>query len=800
MYEKQVKAPEQDTTKALSESTLAAGGGVVSNAPQHSIANIQRKANNTGLPDNLKSGIEQLSGHSMDDVKVHFNSSKPAQLHAHAYAQGRDIHVGPGQEKHLPHEAWHVVQQKQGRVNPTMQMKGRVNVNDDVGLEREADMMGARATARIVRARGGTGSSKASDPNGNNGYEQAQRKAHGRDINVGTLNKSLSPREAGQDVRTTPERVDHKITGRNGNEEVDADAKPEVAPDNKTGEQKFEKEESTVPQGAPERVFEKRDREAGGGARPGRLQRKQPGRKREVASDRKEKAVPASRLDSDGITQLNGSDTYDSPALSRKALTVVSELKQRNEIDDNETVIAIRHYNSSIDRLNGFTANGPAVHGQTRTHGQNSHILHVRNRQGVMREIHTHNNGQMVSGRGLGPDDTWRYGGTPPERVGRNYWNDIQPRETYAQQNQSLNNTNNRTSNNHFSTYQNSNNPLGNNHFRNNHFRNNQFRNNQYNNHETSNSQNSNYQFSNNQGNNQYSTYQNCNNQVSNNQYNNNQTSNYPISNIQYSTNQYSHNQISNYQNSNNQFRNNPYNNNQISTYQNSNNPLGNNHFRNNQFRNNQYNNNQISNSQISNNPFSNNQGNNQYSYYQNSNNQYNNNQISNNQTSNYPISNIRYSTNQHSHNPTSNYQNSNNQFRNNPYNNNQISNTHNSNSEYPNYTNSPNQNRNPTNRNYQNTSDQYRNNQNSNYPPRNNQDWYDQTRNNQYINHQNNNDQNNYNQQVTPRFNNNGTTGRNTTTTTERGAVERSDGVWEELRAAGISDVTIERMKREGI
>ena len=81
----------------------------------------------------------------MDDVKVHRNSDKPAQLQAHAYAQGTDIHLGPGQEKHLPHEAWHVVQQKQGRVKPTKQLKSKVNVNDDAGLEKEADVMGARA-------------------------------------------------------------------------------------------------------------------------------------------------------------------------------------------------------------------------------------------------------------------------------------------------------------------------------------------------------------------------------------------------------------------------------------------------------------------------------------------------------------------------------------------------------------------------------------------------------------------------------------------------------------------------------
>ncbi|NET29216.1 MAG: DUF4157 domain-containing protein [Okeania sp. SIO1I7] len=101
--------------------------------------------NNTGLPDNLKSGIENLSGYSMDDVKVHYNSDKPAQLNAHAYAQGTDIYLASGQEKHLPHEAWHVVQQKQARIKPTMQMKGGVQINNDKGLEKEADVMGKKA-------------------------------------------------------------------------------------------------------------------------------------------------------------------------------------------------------------------------------------------------------------------------------------------------------------------------------------------------------------------------------------------------------------------------------------------------------------------------------------------------------------------------------------------------------------------------------------------------------------------------------------------------------------------------------
>lgn len=107
---------------------------------------VQRKEapNRTGLPNNLKDGIERLSGYDMSDVKVHYNSSKPAQLNAHAYAQGTQIHLGSGQEKHLPHEAWHVVQQKQGRVRPTMQFN-RQAINDNVGLEKEADVMGGKA-------------------------------------------------------------------------------------------------------------------------------------------------------------------------------------------------------------------------------------------------------------------------------------------------------------------------------------------------------------------------------------------------------------------------------------------------------------------------------------------------------------------------------------------------------------------------------------------------------------------------------------------------------------------------------
>lgn len=76
---------------------------------------------------------------------MHWNSPEPARFQAHAYARGTDIHLAQGQEQHLPHEAWHVVQQKQGRVGPGSVQAHGAPVNDDPGLEQEADRMGALA-------------------------------------------------------------------------------------------------------------------------------------------------------------------------------------------------------------------------------------------------------------------------------------------------------------------------------------------------------------------------------------------------------------------------------------------------------------------------------------------------------------------------------------------------------------------------------------------------------------------------------------------------------------------------------
>ncbi|NAX23752.1 DUF4157 domain-containing protein [Vibrio sp. V39_P1S14PM300] len=96
------------------------------------------------LPVCLRQGMERISGVNLQRVRVHYNSHKPSQVQAQAYAQGEDIYLAPGQERHLPHELGHVVQQKVGMVEPTMDVNG-VAVNDDPRLEQHATELGEMA-------------------------------------------------------------------------------------------------------------------------------------------------------------------------------------------------------------------------------------------------------------------------------------------------------------------------------------------------------------------------------------------------------------------------------------------------------------------------------------------------------------------------------------------------------------------------------------------------------------------------------------------------------------------------------
>ena len=117
------------------------------------VAQRQTK-NQTGIPDHVIQGMESSFGTDFSSVRVHPDSSKAPEVGALAYTQGTDIHFAPGQFKPdtsagqqlLGHELTHVIQQAEGRVQPTTEVGGMA-VNDDLSLEHEADVMGAKAAS-----------------------------------------------------------------------------------------------------------------------------------------------------------------------------------------------------------------------------------------------------------------------------------------------------------------------------------------------------------------------------------------------------------------------------------------------------------------------------------------------------------------------------------------------------------------------------------------------------------------------------------------------------------------------------
>lgn len=134
----------QQSGAALSMSDMASLMGNQAMLAYLSRQSEQSKPADAGKPlsDSLREKFERKSGVPLDDVRVHYNSDKPEQLGAEAYAQGNEIHIGPGNEQDLEHEVGHVVQQKQGLVHKSKHTDYISIVNDDA-LE-------AQATEKII--------------------------------------------------------------------------------------------------------------------------------------------------------------------------------------------------------------------------------------------------------------------------------------------------------------------------------------------------------------------------------------------------------------------------------------------------------------------------------------------------------------------------------------------------------------------------------------------------------------------------------------------------------------------------
>jgi len=103
------------------------------------------------LPGDLRVQMERSMGEDFSSVRVH-QGKHVNQMGALALTQGDQLHFAPGQyqpgsssgDQLIGHELAHVKQQRQGRVAATTQAKG-VAVNNDTGLEAEADTWGSMA-------------------------------------------------------------------------------------------------------------------------------------------------------------------------------------------------------------------------------------------------------------------------------------------------------------------------------------------------------------------------------------------------------------------------------------------------------------------------------------------------------------------------------------------------------------------------------------------------------------------------------------------------------------------------------
>ena len=132
---------------------------------------LQRRGRNQGhLPDELARRLRQAD---LDQARAHIQPAGPAAVAAPAFSQGDPIHfANPGSEQHLPHEAWHVVQQRQGRNPPSpVGRHGHTSANATANVTNagspgtpaaaaspcncdEADNGGANASQRPTQATG----------------------------------------------------------------------------------------------------------------------------------------------------------------------------------------------------------------------------------------------------------------------------------------------------------------------------------------------------------------------------------------------------------------------------------------------------------------------------------------------------------------------------------------------------------------------------------------------------------------------------------------------------------------------
>ncbi|MFN8397208.1 MAG: DUF4157 domain-containing protein [Bacteroidia bacterium] len=194
------KKDKENVHQAKKNEQESAGGQVVKSPPFQLFAGgdggggdapaaQNKSASNSAMPEAVQAKMESAFGQDFSDVSIHTDSQVSKSAGALAHTQGNEVHFAPGQFKPetqsgqelLGHELTHVVQQRQGRVEATGSTPNGMPLNDNKGLESEADQMGKAAAAGTMqkKAAGGSGSPKGGASQMKKG--PVQRKAFAND-------------------------------------------------------------------------------------------------------------------------------------------------------------------------------------------------------------------------------------------------------------------------------------------------------------------------------------------------------------------------------------------------------------------------------------------------------------------------------------------------------------------------------------------------------------------------------------------------------------------------------------------
>jgi hypothetical protein len=147
----QLLKPEEETKQAKMPAQAA---GKLEDEKVGQSKAVQRKAGPNSLPDPVRGKMERAMNADFSNVAIHQNSAQAGRIGALAYTQGSNVHFAQGKfdpgshagQQLIGHELAHVVQQRQGRVAATGEIGGMA-LNDDAGLEQEADRMGQKAAS-----------------------------------------------------------------------------------------------------------------------------------------------------------------------------------------------------------------------------------------------------------------------------------------------------------------------------------------------------------------------------------------------------------------------------------------------------------------------------------------------------------------------------------------------------------------------------------------------------------------------------------------------------------------------------